>query len=65
VVGGTGDQLDVDIGRFKVLAAVSPPNPDPMMTTLCRSDIVAAGWVIENSLDGSPWRITYSVQRVR
>ena len=29
--------------RLRVLAAVNPPNPDPMMTTLCRSDGGSSG----------------------
>src|SRR6476620_4349397 len=35
---------------LRVFAAVRPPNPDPTMTTLCRSDTVAPGWLIANSL---------------
>ena len=34
--------------RLRALAAVSPPNPDPMMTTLCRSDGVAPGWLMSS-----------------
>src|SRR3954470_22973345 len=32
--------------RLRCWAAFRPPNPDPMMTTLCLSDGVAPGWVI-------------------
>src|SRR3954465_4375523 len=34
---------------LRALAAFSPPNPDPMMTTLCRSVAVAPGWLILGS----------------
>ena len=32
--------------RLSFCAAFRPPNPEPMMTTLCLSDGVAPGWVI-------------------
>src|SRR5690242_6831883 len=35
--------------RLRALAALSAPNPDPTMTTLCRSDVVAPGWLILGS----------------
>ena len=38
--------------RLSALATVSPPNPDPMMTTLCRSVAVAPGWLILGSSTG-------------
>ena len=41
------NQLDVDIGPLQLLGReFKPPNPDPMMTTLCRSVAVAPGWLI-------------------
>src|SRR4029077_9708848 len=38
--------------RLSALAAVRPPKPEPMMTTLCLSVAVAPGWLIFGLLDG-------------
>ena len=35
--------------KSALVAAVNPPNPDPMMTILCRSEGVAPGWLISCS----------------
>ena len=33
VMSGPGDQFDVDVGVLEFFAALSPPKPEPMMTT--------------------------------
>src|SRR4029077_17938581 len=44
--------------RLSALAAVKPPKPEPMMTTLCLSVAVAPGWLILGS--STDYTCTYS-----